>query len=150
MGNKSDTRDRIATLDSQITQLLKLKQQYQDIERNAPIAQNSNSLWSKINDELSGLDSSLLKSIAENNEYQKLNNQINAIVQEELLLLVKDKVENRQDGKELLAKQLQTIKDIKVGITKEQQEELLLFNKFKKYVKLHPNTTYEEFLTKVN
>ena len=63
-----------------------------------------------------------------------------------MLLLVKQNVENREDGKKLLEKQLEIVKSIKSKSKESREEEILLFNKFKEYSKLHPNTTYEEFL----
>ena len=148
MGTQQNNQNRIANLDNEITKLIKLKQQYQDIENKSNNNQSMNSLWVDINNELINLDASITKSIIDNQDYQKINADINAIVQQELLLLVQDKVASREDGKALLEKQLQLIKSIKAGNTKQQQEDLLMFAKFKEYVKLHPETTWEQFLTK--
>ena len=150
--NKTNTmqnnQNKIANLDNEIAKLLKLKQQYQDIENKSNSTQPINNLWASINNELVNLEPNITKAIIDNQDYQKTNTEINAIVQQELLLLVQDKVASREDGKALLEKQLEIIKSIKAGTTKQQQEDLLMFAKFKEYVKLHPETTWEQFLTK--
>ena len=71
-----------------------------------------------------------------------------AIIQQELLYMVRDKVEARQDGKDLLEKQFQLIKQIKSKASEKRDKDIDLFNRFKEYSRLHPETTYEEFLTK--
>lgn len=150
MAAQPNLQNQLTNIDNQIAQLVKLKQQIQDSSsRGFQQAQNNDSLWSKINDELINVDKFVLDAISKNNDYQTVNAKLNNIVQQELLVLVKDKVEAREDGKKLLEEQLNIIKNIKSGATKEQEEELLIFAKFKEYSKLHPDTTYEEFLTKL-
>lgn len=150
MAAQPNFQNQLTNIDNQIAQLVKLKQQIQDSSsRGFQQAQNNDSLWSKINDELINVDKFVLDAISKNNDYQTVNAKLNNIVQQELLVLVKDKVEAREDGKKLLEEQLNIIKNIKSGATKEQEEELLIFAKFKEYSKLHPDTTYEEFLTKL-
>lgn len=150
MAAQPNLQNQLTNIDNQIAQLVKLKQQIQDSSsRGFQQAQNNDSLWSKINDELINIDKFVLDAISKNNDYQTVNAKLNNIVQQELLVLVKDKVEAREDGKKLLEEQLNIIKNIKSGATKEQEEELLIFAKFKEYSKLHPDTTYEEFLTKL-
>ena len=150
MAAQPNLQNQLTNIDNQIAQLVKLKQQIQDSSsRCFQQAQNNDSLWSKINDELINVDKFVLDAISKNNDYQTVNAKLNNIVQQELLVLVKDKVESREDGKKLLEEQLNIIKNIKSGATKEQEEELLIFAKFKEYSKLHPDTTYEEFLTKL-
>lgn len=150
MAAQPNFQNQLTNIDNQIAQLVKLKQQIQDSSsRGFQQPQNNDSLWSKINDELINIDKFVLDAISKNNDYQTVNAKLNNIVQQELLVLVKDKVEAREDGKKLLEEQLNIIKNIKSGATKEQEEELLIFAKFKEYSKLHPDTTYEEFLTKL-
>ena len=150
MAAQPNLQNQLTNIDNQIAQLVKLKQQIQDSSsRGFQQAQNNDSLWSKINDELINVDKFVLDAISKNNDYQTVNAKLNNIVQQELLVLVNDKVVAREDGKKLLEEQLNIIKNIKSGATEEQEEELLIFAKFKEYSKLHPDTTYEEFLTKV-
>ena len=144
----SDYQKDINNIDSQIAQLTQLRQKTLDIyNKNVAINNvNQDSIWSKIDKEIVDCDKYVLEQISKDENYIATNNQLNAIVQQELLLLVKQNVENREDGKKLLEKQLEIVKSIKSKSKESREEEILLFNKFKEYSKLHPNTTYEEFL----
>ena len=144
----SDYQKDINNIDNQIAQLTQLRQRTLDIyNKNVAINNvNQDSIWSKIDKEIVDCDKYVLEQISKDENYIATNNQLNAIVQQELLLLVKQNVENREDGKKLLEKQLEIVKSIKSKSKESREEEILLFNKFKEYSKLHPNTTYEEFL----
>ena len=144
----SDYQKDINNIDSQIAQLTQLRQKTLDIyNKNVAINNvNQDSIWSKIDKEIVDCDKYVLEQISKDENYIATNNQLNTIVQQELLLLVKQNVENREDGKKLLEKQLEIVKSIKSKSKESREEEILLFNKFKEYSKLHPNTTYEEFL----
>lgn len=150
MGAKSsfDYQKDIHNIDNQIAQLTQLRQRTIDIynKSNNTNFQNEDSIWSKIDKEIIDCDKFTLESISKDENYIKVNNQLNSIVQQELLILVKQNVESREDGKALLEKQLEIVKSIKSKSKESREEEILLFNKFKEYSKLYPNTTYEEFL----
>ena len=144
----SDYQKDINNIDNQIAQLTQLRQRTLDIyNKNVAVNNvNQDSIWSKIDKEIVDCDKYVLEQISRDENYIAINNQLNTIVQQELLLLVKQNVENREDGKKLLEKQLEIVKSIKSKSKESREEEILLFNKFKEYSKLHPNTTYEEFL----
>lgn len=148
--NIADYQKDIINIDNQIAELARTKQRLLNIQNKSLINTNisEDTIWSKIDKEILDSDKSTLEAISNNEDYKNVNNQLNAIVQQELLLLVKDKVEQREDGKTLLEKQLEIIKYIKDKSKQEREGEVMLFTKFKEYSKLHPNTTYEEFLTK--
>lgn len=150
MGTKSsfDYQKDIHNIDNQIAQLTELRKRTIDIyNRSTNTNQISeDSIWSKIDKEIIDCDKLTLESISKDKNYINVNNQLNSIVQQELLLLVKQNVESREDGKALLEKQLEIVKSIKSKSKENREEEILLFSKFKEYSKLHPNTTYEEFL----
>ena len=145
-----DYQKDISNIDNQIAQLTKLRQQTIDIynKSNANSSFTRESIWSKIDTEIASCDKYMLDIISKDQNYIDVNNSLHNIVQQELLFLVRDKVEQREDGKRLLEKQLEIVKSIKEKSKETQQEEMMLFAKFKEYSKLHPNTTYEEFLTK--
>lgn len=153
MANKSvsDYQRDIANIDNQIAQLNQIRQRTVDLYSrgigNSP--STGESLWTKIDAEITNCDKYILDIISKDERYLQLNNELNSIVQQELLLLVRDKVEQREDGKRLLEKQLEIIKSIKEKSKESRDEEIMLFTRFKEYSKLHPETTYEEFLTKI-
>lgn len=143
-----DYQKDINNIDNQIAQLTQLRQRTIDIynKSNNTNIQSEDSIWSKIDKEITSSDKYTLETISKDQSYIEINAKLNAIVQQELLLLVRNNVENREDGKKLLEEQLNVIKNIKSKAIENREEELLLFNKFKEYSKFHPNTTYEEFL----
>lgn len=144
-------RDYIANIDQQINYFTKLKQQatdslgkqYNDLQNIKP-----DSIWNKIDNEVSNIDKYIIETLNNDETYKSINTQLQTIVQQELLYLVRDKVESRQDGKELLEKQLQVIKQIKSNASEKRNKDIDLFNRFKEYSRIHPETTYEQFLTK--
>ena len=144
-------RDYIANIDQQINYFTKLKQQatdslgkqYNDLQNLKP-----DSIWNKIDNEVSNIDKYIIETLNNDETYKSINIQLQTIVQQKLLYLVRDKVESRQDGKELLEKQLQVIKQIKSNASEKRNKDIDLFNRFKEYSRIHPETTYEQFLTK--
>jgi hypothetical protein len=68
------------------------------------------------------------------------------MVQNEILNLVKVRIESTERGKELLSKQLRTVRKLKNKIISDTNKEMELFTKFKEYSKNNPNVTYEEFI----
>lgn len=143
-----DYQKDINNIDNQISQLMQLKQRTLDIyNKSVPNNPNSqDSIWNKIDKEIIDCDKYTLEEISKNTDYIETNNKLNAIVQQELLVLVKQTIENREDGKALLEKQLEIVKSIKHKSKEIREEEIIMFNKFKEYSILHPDTTYEQFL----
>lgn len=68
------------------------------------------------------------------------------MVQIELLNLVKGKIENTEQGKDLLQRQLRLVKKLKTKIVEETDNEMAIFKKFKEFSKDNPELTYEEFI----
>lgn len=153
MANKSisDYQKDINNIDNQIAQLNQLRQRTIDMYSrgigNSP--STGETLWNKIDAEITNCDKYILDIISKDERYITINNQLNNIVQQELLFLVRDKVEQREDGKRLLEKQLEIVKSIKEKSKESRDEEMMLFARFREYSQLYPNTTYEEFLTKI-
>ena len=103
-------------------------------------------IWDRIDAEISPLSSEQKNRLLQNKEYLDTYNEIQSLVQLEILNLVKGKIENTERGRELLNRQLNIVRSIKGKIIEETNRELELFNKFKEYSKIHPNTSYDEFL----
>lgn len=108
----------------------------------------NNSVWDDIDKEIEVLSDDQKKKLLEDESYVSTVESIQKIIQEELLNLVKDKVLIRQDGKELLDKQLGLIKILKEKIISETNNEMELFKKFKEASKDNPGLTYENFCRK--
>lgn len=144
-------RDYLANINEQINYFTKLKQQYENAFNNQfneiPVNKDE-SFWVKIDNEVANVDKYTSDALASDENYKSINTQLQNIIQQELLFLVRDKVEQREDGKKLLEKQLQIIKQIKSNVSDKRNKDIDLFNRFKEYSRLHPETTYEQFLTK--
>ena len=144
-------RDYLSNINEQINYFTKLKQQYESAINNqfneVPI-NKTESLWTKIDTEVANIDKYTSDALSTDENYKSINTQLQNIVQQELLFLVRDKVEQREDGKQLLEKQLQIIKQIKSNFSDKRNKDIDLFNRFKEYSRIHPETTYEQFLTK--
>ena len=144
-------RDYLSNINEQINYFTKLKQQYESAINNqfneVPI-NKTESLWTKIDAEVANIDKYTSEALSTDENYKSINTQLQNIVQQELLFLVRDKVEQREDGKQLLEKQLQIIKQIKSNVSDKRNKDIDLFNRFKEYSRIHPETTYEQFLTK--
>ena len=144
-------RDYLSNINEQINYFTKLKQQYESAVNNqfneVPI-NKTESLWTKIDAEIANIDKYTSEALSTDENHKTINTQLQSIVQQELLFLVRDKVEQREDGKQLLEKQLQIIKQIKSNVSDKRNKDIDLFNRFKEYSRIHPETTYEQFLTK--
>lgn len=144
-------RDYLANINEQINYFTKLKEQYSAALNNqfneSPVKKDE-SIWNKIDAEVTNIDKYTSEALAADENYKSINTQLQNIIQQELLFLVRDKVEQREDGKQLLEKQLQVIKQIKSNVSDKRNKDIDLFNRFKEYSRIHPETTYEQFLTK--
>lgn len=102
-------------------------------------------IWDSIDNEMNTLTESQKNRFFEDKEYSEITTSLQKMVQIELLNLVKAKIENTQEGKELLQKQLSIVKKLKTKIVQETDNEMAIFNKFREFSKDNPSLTYEEF-----
>lgn len=75
---------------------------------------------------------------------RELHNQLRGYVN--VLNLVKGRIENTPEGKELLSHQLKIVKRLKNKIIDETNREMEMFRKFREFSRQHPEVTYEEFI----
>jgi hypothetical protein len=136
----------VEDLDFQIRKLEEYKNKLNNLQKN----NQKRLIWDNIDTEILSMSESQQIKLYEDSEYLSVYGKIQIIVQRELLNLVKEKIENSQEGKELLNIQLETIKKLKNKIIKEQDKEIESFKKFKEFSKNNPNITYEEFLKHTN
>lgn len=103
-------------------------------------------IWDDIDAEIRPMTDEQKKRMFDDAEYMETYVKLNEIVQNELLNLVKAKIENTSEGKELLSQQLKTVKRLKNDIINETNREMEMFKRFKEFSKLNPGVTYEEFI----
>lgn len=150
--NSGSQIDYTTYIDDQINQLKAYKQQLVDNNQGKPqvIAQNKNSLFDEINNQVSALTNSQKEILFKDKEYAENEYAIQALIQDELINLVKGKIQNSPHGKELLEKQLKLVKDKKSFIVEESNKEMELFKKFQVAAQANPNLSYAEFLKQYN
>lgn len=103
-------------------------------------------IWDDIDAEVRPMTDEQKKRMFDDPEYMEIYIKLNEIVQNELLNLVKAKIENTSEGKELLSNQLKTVKRLKNDIINETNREMEMFKRFKDFSKSNPGITYEEFI----
>lgn len=150
--NSGSQIDYTTYIDEQINQLQAYKEQ---LANNRPIqpqvkAQNKSNLFDEINNQVSALTNSQKEILFKDKEYAENEYAIQALIQDELINLVKGKIQNSPYGKELLEKQLKLVKDKKSLIVEESNKEMELFKKFQVAVQANPNLSYAEFLKQYN
>ena len=131
------------SLDYEIERLNTLKQQL-------PRRENKVSLWAEIEKEGSSLTNDQKLLLVKDSNYLKIEEQIQMLVQQEIFNLVKDKVNNSEQGQKLLKQQLEYIKEKKDSIVEQSNRELELFKKFQIAVQANPNLTYPEFIKTIS
>lgn len=137
MSSFSDIDAQMQMMDNYRAKLQQLK-----ASQNQPIKL----IWNDIDAEMNSLSDEQKQRLFQNEEYVNIYTQIQSRVQNELLNLVKAKIESTPDGKELLQKQLNTLKKLKIKIVEDTNREMELFKRFKEFSSSNPGVTYDEFL----
>ena len=127
-------------IESQIRQLEEYRKRLQSLEI------SGSSLWNTIDNEVSSLDDRKRNLIMQDTEYVNVYNNIQMMVHNELLNLVKAKIEASEQGRKLLEKQLESLRKARQRIEEKDKKDMELFNKFKEFSKANPNVTYEQFI----
>lgn len=115
-----------------------------------PYNQVKTNLWDEIEKEVSSLTNDQKVLLIKDESYGKIEEQLQVLIQQELFNLVKDKINNSEQGRKILQQQLDTIKSRKTSIIEESNREMELFKKFQIAVQANPNLTYPEFIKNVN
>lgn len=132
--------------DSNIDAQLQVLKSYEEKLKNYKTEVADNSIWNKIDLEISSLTDDQKQRLFNKQDYINLNSQLQNKVQIELLNLVKSKIESDQEGNKLLLELYEVIKTQKKQIIEESNRELELFNRFREYSKSNPEITYEQFI----
>lgn len=140
--------DPLASLNDFDTQMQMLefqKKKLQQLKQQAQTAPQS-FIWDEIDAEVRPLSEEQRDRLMSNNEYVTNYNAIQALVQTELINLIKGKIESTPEGKDLLQSQLKLTKQLKGQIIEDTNREMQTFKKFKEFSKTNPGVTYEEFI----
>ena len=133
-------------IEEQLRQLEVRKQTLESMKQLNPQAMQQSYIWDSIDAEVKVLSPEQLSKLFENQDYVAIYTRIQELVNIEILNLVKSRIENSTEGKQLLQEQLNIVKKMKPLIIEETNREVELFKRFREYSKNNPDITYEEFI----
>lgn len=106
-------------------------------------------LWDKIDGEIAPLSEDQKVRVMNDDEYLSLQEQLQVLVSEQILHLIKPQIEATDRGKELLGKIYDCVQVAKKKVIQETNKEMEMFRLWQDYSKKHPEATYAEFLKSV-
>ena len=142
----SDPYHTFDDIDIQIQNMENYKNKLQQLKALQAQQTTVKLIWDDIDAEVRPMTDEQKKRMFNDAEYVETYSRLNEMVQNEILNLVKAKIENTQEGKELLTQQLRIVKRLKSDIISETNKEMELFKRFKEFSKLNPGVTYEDFI----
>lgn len=141
------------SLDEQLQMIERYKQNLEaakQMKQQAQITQQpvtaQKLIWDDIDAEIEPLTNEQKSKLLQDEDYVETYTKIQNMVNLEILSLVKGRIENTPEGKELLSHQLKVVKRLKNKIIDETNREMEMFRKFREFSKQHPEVTYEEFI----
>ena len=137
-------------IEEQLRQLELRKQSLESMKQLNTQAIPTSIIWNEIDSEVSVLSSEQLQKLFENEEYVATYNRLQELVSNEILNLVKPRIENTPEGKQLLQTQLSLVKKMKPKIVEDTNREVELFRRFREFSKTNPEVTYDEFIKQMN
>lgn len=118
-----------------------LRQQTQTIQQ-----PSQRLIWDEVDAEITPMTDEQKAMLLQDEDYVDTYTKIQTMVQNEILNLVKSRIESTPEGKELLQSQLKIVKKLKGKIIQETNREMEMFRKFREFSKTNPEVTYEEFI----
>lgn len=118
-----------------------LRQQTQSIQQ-----PSQRLIWDEVDAEITPMTDEQKAMLLQDEDYVDTYTKIQTMVQNEILNLVKSRIESTPEGKELLQSQLKIVKKLKGKIIQETNREMEMFRKFREFSKTNPEVTYEEFI----
>lgn len=133
-------------IDMQIQRMEAYRNRLQQLKSMQAQSQPTKLIWDDIDALISPMSEEQKSRLLQDEEYVENYNKVQNIVQNELLNLVKGKIESTPEGKELLQNQLKIVKRLKNKIIDDTNREMEMFKRFREFSKGHPGVTYEEFI----
>ena len=130
-------------IDVQIQKMEAYKQKLKQMQMSQ---QPQRLIWDDIDAEVNPMSEEQKFRLLQDTEYAEVYNELQLMVQNEILNLVKGRIESTERGRELLSKQLRIVRRLKSKIISDTNKEMELFNKFREFSKTNPSVTYEEFI----
>lgn len=144
IGNSLD--EQLQLLERYKQNLEAAKQMKQQLQQPTSQPTSQKLIWDDIDAEVEPMTDEQKSKLLQDEDYAETYTKIQNMVNAEILNLVKGRIENTPDGKELLSHQLKTVKRLKSKIIDETNREMEMFIRFREYSKQHPGVTYDEFI----
>lgn len=122
----------------------------EEYRRKIDYPQSRNPIWDKIDAEVSSLTDEQKKLFMEDSDYKAVQDELAIKIQEQVLQLVKPRIEATEDGQKLLQKMYDTVVVTKKKVVSETTKEMELFKQWQNYAVAHPEATYQQFITAIN
>lgn len=148
LGNNLNTSidDQLQLLERQRQVLEAARQQRQQQQQQTPQQVQQKLVWDEIDSEIEPMTEEQKNMLFQDEDYVDIYNKLQSLVQSEILGLVKSRIENTPEGKELLSQQLKIVKRLKGKIIDTTNKEMEMFRRFREFSKDNPTVTYEEFV----
>lgn len=137
-------------IEEQLRQLELRKQSLESMKQLNTQAVSQPLIWDNIDSEVKVLSQEQLNKLFENEDYVRIYNRLQELVNTEILNIVKPRIENTPEGKQLLQEQLKLVKKMKPKIVEDTNREVELFRRFREFSKTNPEVTYEAFIKQMN
>lgn len=133
-------------LDMQIQKMEAYRNRLQQLKSMQNQSQQTKLIWDDIDAIISPMTDEQKGRLLQDEDYVENYTRIQTLVQNEILSLVKGRIESTPEGKELLQNQLKIVKKLKTKIIDDTNREMEMFKRFREFSKTNPEITYEEFV----
>lgn len=137
-------------IEEQLRQLEMRKQTLESMKQLTTQVAPTSIIWNEIDAEVKVLTQEQLQKLFENEDYVRTYTRIQELVNNEILNLVKPRIESTSEGKQLLQEQLNLVRKMKPKIVEDTNRDMELFRRFREFSKMNPDVTYEEFIKQMN
>lgn len=145
VGNSIEEQLQFLERQKQLLEAARQRQFGQQPQQPQPV-QPQKLIWDDIDAEVEPMTQEQKNMLFQDEDYLDSYNKLQSLVQAEILSLVKSRIENTQEGRELLSNQLKIVKRLKGKIIDATNREMDMFRRFREFSKNNPNVTYEEFV----
>lgn len=121
-------------------------QLFEEYRRKIDYPQGRTPIWDKIDAEVSALTDSQKQLLLEDEDYKAVQNELAVKIQEQILQIVKPRIEATEEGQKLLQKVYDTAVVAKKKVVAESNKEMEMFKQWQAYSVAHPEATYQQFV----
>lgn len=122
----------------------------EEYRRKVEYSQSRNPIWDKIDAEVSSLTDDQKRLFVEDQDYKAVQDELTVKIQEQILQIVKPRIEATEDGQKLLQRMYDVVVVTKKKVISETSKEMEMFKQWQRYSVSHPEATYQQFIESIN